>query len=176
MQITGAVDEAQAVMGLARAETEPDSELDRLLTRLERDLYVVMADWPPIRPGGRLTPATPWSPPEMVVDLEGNIDELKARFEMPGTSWYPGPTGPRPRWTWPEPWSDGPKGGRVGTGGRVRWARTSTACPTCCGPWPAGRRVTIISWPEPGGGEGRSAGRRRGRPPRRLNRTRKGSS
>ena len=44
MQITGTVDEAQAAMGMARAEAEPGSELDQLLTRLERDLYVLMAE------------------------------------------------------------------------------------------------------------------------------------
>ena len=36
MQVTGTDDEAQAAMGMARAEAEPGSELDELLTRLER--------------------------------------------------------------------------------------------------------------------------------------------
>ena len=44
MHLTGTVDEAQAAMGLARAEAGPGSELDRLLTSLERDLYVLMAE------------------------------------------------------------------------------------------------------------------------------------
>ncbi len=44
IHITGTVDEAQAAMGLARAEAEPGSELDQLLTTLERDLYVLMAE------------------------------------------------------------------------------------------------------------------------------------
>ena len=44
MQVTGTVDEAQAAMGMARAEAEPGSELDQLLTWLERDLYVLMAE------------------------------------------------------------------------------------------------------------------------------------
>ena len=44
MQVTGTVDEAQAAMGLARAEAVPGSELDELLTRLERELYVLMAE------------------------------------------------------------------------------------------------------------------------------------
>ena len=34
----GAVDEAQAVLGLARAEAQPGSELDGMLVGLERDL------------------------------------------------------------------------------------------------------------------------------------------
>ena len=44
MQVTGTVDEAQAAMGTARAEAAPGSELDELLTRLERELYVLMAE------------------------------------------------------------------------------------------------------------------------------------
>src|SRR5881227_4238064 len=40
----GAVDEAQAALGVARAETGEGSELDTLLVRLERDLWVVMAE------------------------------------------------------------------------------------------------------------------------------------
>ena len=44
MQINGAVDEAQASMGVARAEVDPGSELDALLVGLERDLYVLMAE------------------------------------------------------------------------------------------------------------------------------------
>ena len=41
---SGAVDEAQAVMGLARAEAGSGTELDGLLVQLERDLYVLMAE------------------------------------------------------------------------------------------------------------------------------------
>ena len=44
VHITGTVDEAQAAMGMARAEAAPGSELDVLLTSLERDLYVLMAE------------------------------------------------------------------------------------------------------------------------------------
>ena len=40
----GTVDEAQAFLGLARAEAEPGSELDELLVAVERDLYVLMAE------------------------------------------------------------------------------------------------------------------------------------
>ncbi len=91
MQVTGAVDEAQAAMGLARAETEPGSELDQLLTRLERGLYVVMAELT-TDPSNRskLTPDTTLVTARMVVDLEENIDQLKARFEMPGDFVVPG--------------------------------------------------------------------------------------
>ena len=40
----GAVDEAQASLGVARAAAEPGSELDEILVTVERDLYVHMAE------------------------------------------------------------------------------------------------------------------------------------
>ena len=40
----GDVDEAQAVLGVARAECERGSELDEMLIGLERDLWVLMAE------------------------------------------------------------------------------------------------------------------------------------
>jgi len=40
----GAVDEAQAALGLIRAEAERRSELDDLVVQLERELYVLMAE------------------------------------------------------------------------------------------------------------------------------------
>ena len=44
IELNGAVDEAQAALGVARAEAEAGSELDELLVALERDLYVLMAE------------------------------------------------------------------------------------------------------------------------------------
>ena len=91
MQINGAVDEAQAVMGLARAEAEPGSELDRLLTGLERDLYVLMAEVatdPSKR--SKLKPGTSLVTAEMVDALEGQIDDLIERFDMPADFVVPG--------------------------------------------------------------------------------------
>jgi cob(I)alamin adenosyltransferase len=91
MQITGTVDEAQAVMGTARAEAAPDSELDLLLTRLERDLYVLMAEVTTdpsnrskLKPGTTLVTAT------MIGALEEHIDDLIRRFEMPTDFVVPG--------------------------------------------------------------------------------------
>jgi cob(I)alamin adenosyltransferase len=91
MQINGAVDEAQAVMGLARAEAVADSELDRLLTALERDLYVLMAEvaTDPSR-RDRLQPGRTLVTVEMVAALEDHIDDLKERFEMPTDFVVPG--------------------------------------------------------------------------------------
>ncbi|MGD0394353.1 MAG: cob(I)yrinic acid a,c-diamide adenosyltransferase [Acidimicrobiales bacterium] len=91
MEINGTVDEAQAMMGLARAEAVPDSELDRLLTRLERDLWVLMAEVatdasnrPKLEAGKSLVTD------EMVSALEAHVDDLIARFDMPADFTIPG--------------------------------------------------------------------------------------
>jgi cob(I)alamin adenosyltransferase len=91
MQITGTVDEAQAAMGVARAEVVPDSELDQLLTELERDLYVLMAE-ATTAPSNRakLTPGTTLVTEEMIESLEAHIDNLIERFEMPTDFVVPG--------------------------------------------------------------------------------------
>ncbi|MGH3579845.1 MAG: cob(I)yrinic acid a,c-diamide adenosyltransferase [Mycobacterium sp.] len=91
MQVNGTVDEAQAVMGTARAEAVPDSELDRLLTGLERDLYVLMAEvaTDPSR-RSRLKAGTTLVTAEMVAALEHRIDGLIERIEMPSEFVVPG--------------------------------------------------------------------------------------
>lgn len=91
MQINGTVDEAQAAMGTARAEAVPDSELDRLLVGLERDLYVLMAEVatdPSKR--SKLKAGTTLVTAEMVAGLEAHIDGLIKRFEMPTEFVVPG--------------------------------------------------------------------------------------
>lgn len=91
IQINGSVDEAQAVMGLARAEFDPGSEMDGLLTGLERDLYVLMAEVatdPSKR--SKLRPGESLVTPAMVDALEGNIDDLIARIDMPHDFVVPG--------------------------------------------------------------------------------------
>jgi cob(I)alamin adenosyltransferase len=91
MQVNGAVDEAQAMMGLARSEAVPESELDALLVRLERDLYVLMAEVATdMSKRGKLMPGTTLVTEEMVADLEVHIDELIDRFEMPSEFVVPG--------------------------------------------------------------------------------------
>ena len=86
----GTVDEAQAVLGLARAETERGSELHELLIRLERDLWVVMgelatdaANRDKLGPDARVSPA-------MVDGLEPLIDDLTSRFDPPREFVVPG--------------------------------------------------------------------------------------
>ena len=89
----GEVDEAQAFLGLARAEAEPGGELDTLLVHLESDLYVLGAELA-TAPGNRhkLVPGTTLVTPEMVASLEPIIDDLTQRFEMPREFVIPGQT------------------------------------------------------------------------------------
>jgi cob(I)alamin adenosyltransferase len=87
----GAVDEAQAAFGLARAEAEPGGELDSILLAVERDLYVLMAELatlPANRP--KLVAGRTLVTPEMVVEVERRTDEISARFEMPRDFVLPG--------------------------------------------------------------------------------------
>lgn len=89
----GAVDEAQAFVGLARAEARAAgrTEVDELLVGLERDLWVLMAELatePERR--DRLVPGTSLVTAEMVAGLERMIDELSARFEPLGGFVVPG--------------------------------------------------------------------------------------
>lgn len=87
----GAVDEAQAFLGLARAEAESGGELDTLLVRLESDLYVLGAELATAAENrSKLTPGTTLVTPEMVSALEPLIDDLTGRFEMPKEFVIPG--------------------------------------------------------------------------------------
>lgn len=81
IEANGTVDEAQAMLGLARAEAERGSELDRLLVDLQRGLYVLMAELataaanrPKLVAGQTLVTAA------MVERLEEHIDDLTGRF------------------------------------------------------------------------------------------------
>ena len=85
----GAVDEAQAFIGLARAEAD-DAGLDALLVRVCHDLYVCMAELATLpenqaKLADRVTA-------EMVASLEPAIDEAMARFPMPTDFVIPGAT------------------------------------------------------------------------------------
>jgi cob(I)alamin adenosyltransferase len=89
----GAVDEAQAALGLARASAERGSELDRHLVDLEADLWVLMAELA-TDPANRakLTAEQNLVTAGMVSALEQRIDELSARFEPPTEFVVPGGT------------------------------------------------------------------------------------
>ncbi len=87
----GTVDEAQAFLGLARAECERGSELDELLLGLERDLYVLMGELataPENRP--KLSPGASLVTAGMVAALEQRVDDIGARFAMPTGFVLPG--------------------------------------------------------------------------------------
>jgi cob(I)alamin adenosyltransferase len=91
MEINGTVDETQAAIGLARAEADAGSELDELLTALERDLYVLMAEVA-TDPANRrkLVAGKTLVTEEMVGALEGHIDRLIGEVEMPTEFVVPG--------------------------------------------------------------------------------------
>jgi cob(I)alamin adenosyltransferase len=87
----GAVDEAQAAIGVARAETGDGSELDRMLVGLERDLWVVMGELA-TAPDNRekLDAGVSLVTADMVGALEPVIDDLASRFDAPTEFVVPG--------------------------------------------------------------------------------------
>jgi cob(I)alamin adenosyltransferase len=90
---TGAVDEAQAVIGLARSGTERGSALDRALTQVCRDLWVLMAELATLPENRRkLADGQTRVSPEMLAGLEALVDDLGSRFEPPAQFVVPGQT------------------------------------------------------------------------------------
>ncbi len=91
IELNGAVDEAQAAIGVARAETPPGSEVNDRLIWLARDLYVLMAEVA-TAPENRtkLVAGSTLVSADMVTALEARIDDLLARFEMPSDFTVPG--------------------------------------------------------------------------------------
>lgn len=82
MVAVGTVDEAQAAIGVARAEVERGSELDEVLVAVERDLWVLMAELATDAANHhKLTPGESSVTPEMVTALERRIDELDSQLE-----------------------------------------------------------------------------------------------
>lgn len=87
----GEVDEAVSALGLARAETEPGSELGDLLVRLQRELFVAgaeLATAPANR--GKLAAGVSLVTAEMVTALEPVIDDITARYDPPQEFVLPG--------------------------------------------------------------------------------------
>src|SRR5262245_12890525 len=87
----GAVDEAVSTLGVARAEAERGSELDAIVIRLQRELFVVgaeLATSPEKR--DKLEPGVSRTTAEMVEALEPLIDDLTARYDPPTEFVLPG--------------------------------------------------------------------------------------
>lgn len=89
----GAVDEAQAAIGLARAESEPGGELDVILVAIERDLWVLMAELATSTANrAKLVDGTTRVTEDMVDALEALIDETSARYTPAREFVVPGQT------------------------------------------------------------------------------------
>jgi cob(I)alamin adenosyltransferase len=90
IEANGVIDEAQAALGLARAEVR-GTTLDDELVGLERDLWVVMAEVAtPPRSRSRLVAGTTLVTGEMVDALDKRVHELEAAAKMPAEFVVPG--------------------------------------------------------------------------------------
>ncbi|QYG92382.1 cob(I)yrinic acid a,c-diamide adenosyltransferase [Iamia sp. SCSIO 61187] len=87
----GQVDEAQAVLGLARAHAEPGGELDGVLVGVQRDLWVLMADLATdVANRSKLVAGASLVTTEMVTRLDDLLAHYEGRFEMPKEFVVPG--------------------------------------------------------------------------------------
>ncbi len=90
-EAVGAVDEAQASIGVARAEAASGSELDGMLVALERDLWVLMAELATAAEHrSKLTAGAALVSQEMLVALETVIVDVSSRFDPPKEFVVPG--------------------------------------------------------------------------------------
>jgi cob(I)alamin adenosyltransferase len=89
----GSVDEAQAVIGVARALSERDGDLDRQLTQACRDLWVLMGELATLPENhGKLVDGQTRVSAEMVQSIAAMVDDLGERFEAPSNFVVPGQT------------------------------------------------------------------------------------
>lgn len=89
----GDVDETGACLGLARAETEPESDLNTELLRLQRSLFVVGAELATAPENHhKLVDGETRVTAEMVADLEAAIDRIEEERGMPEVFTVPGST------------------------------------------------------------------------------------
>ncbi|HET6773875.1 MAG TPA: cob(I)yrinic acid a,c-diamide adenosyltransferase [Acidimicrobiales bacterium] len=89
----GAVDEAQAAIGVARARCERDGDLDRQLTQVCRDLWVLMGELAALPENhAKLAEGQTRVTAAMVQAVEVMVDDLGARFEAPTDFVVPGQT------------------------------------------------------------------------------------
>lgn len=91
IELVGTIDEAQAFLGLARAEAGARVDLAERLLALERDLWILMAQAAtPLSAGEDLVPGVTAITSEMVRALEAEIDERVANDELPTGFTVPG--------------------------------------------------------------------------------------
>ncbi|HET9093429.1 MAG TPA: cob(I)yrinic acid a,c-diamide adenosyltransferase [Acidimicrobiales bacterium] len=101
IECNGAVDEAQAALGFARALVASEkasgpggfstAEVDELLVAVERDLWVLMAEvaTPPSK-RNRLSEGVSLVSPAMLARLDGGVEALEAAEVMPSEFVVPG--------------------------------------------------------------------------------------
>ena len=88
----GAVDEAQAALGVVRAFTDSD-ELAGLMVDLERGLYIAMAELATLSENRhKLKAGITLVEPGMIASLEAMIDRYSDRFDAPTEFVLPGGT------------------------------------------------------------------------------------
>lgn len=89
----GAVDEAQAAIGVARSLSERGGELDGQLTHVCRDLWVLMGELATLpEHHDKLTDGQTRVTAEMVAALEATTDEVGSHFDPPTQFVVPGQT------------------------------------------------------------------------------------
>jgi cob(I)alamin adenosyltransferase len=86
----GTIDEAQAAIGVARAEAASRPTLDAMLVTVERDLWVLMAEVATDDNRTKLEPGASLVTAEMVAAVEATIQEVGALFELPTEFVVPG--------------------------------------------------------------------------------------
>lgn len=90
-EAVGSVDEAQAAIGLARAELRDRSEVDEALVGVERDLWVLMAELATDDTNrSKLEPGSTQVDQAMLEGLEQLVTDVAARFELPAEFVVPG--------------------------------------------------------------------------------------
>ncbi len=87
----GDIDETGACLGAARAETEPDSELNNELLRLQRSLFIVGAELATAPANHhKLVDGETRVTAAMVIELESAIDKIEEERGMPTVFLVPG--------------------------------------------------------------------------------------
>ena len=87
----GSVDEAQASLGVVRAELTPDDELTEVVVHIMRDLWVLMAELATLPENrAKLEAGATRVTDGMVAALERHIDRVSDRFEPPTEFVVPG--------------------------------------------------------------------------------------